>query len=82
MIFNVKNYKLAKIFTSDLAVIIKEVESNIEKLSPFMRYSPVKRLLPVLKNELAVLKAHEEACKRVVDTKGQVKEEVQGNEKT
>lgn len=72
---NVKSYKLAKVFSTDLAVIIEETETAIKKYSQYSRYKPVMRILSVLKDELEILKAHKKNCQQIIDSKGQIKEE-------
>ena len=70
-----RNYKLAKVFSKDLETIVREVELSIAKLSPYVRYKPVAKVLGTLKNELIVLKIHQKECSNIVTTKGQVRPE-------
>ena len=74
MIFHARQYKLSKIFSKDLIVIIKYTENIIKDLTPYSRYKSVQRILDVSRKELETLKNHKIECDKVVTNKGQIKE--------
>jgi hypothetical protein len=75
MQFNLRQYRLSKLFVADLCVIIKDVQVSINTLSKFKHYKPVKQILDTLNTEMEKLKLHEIECKKIVNSKGQVKAE-------
>jgi hypothetical protein len=74
-VFNAKDYKLAKVFCSDLEIILRVVDLAIRGLEPFKRYKPVSRLIFVMKEEKVILESHYDKYKQVKKDKGKIKNE-------
>lgn len=72
MILSLKDYKLAKIYTKDLAVIIKNIESSAKTLIPYLRYKPVQHVLKEMKKAQTVLETHQDKYLKLVKNKGRV----------
>lgn len=70
MIHNLKHLKLAKIYSKDLAVIISNIEGELNFLNSYKHYKPVSRLCYSMKEELLALKKNLQQCKNIVDSKG------------
>lgn len=85
---DIKKYKIAKIITNDLKVILpqintqlKDLERLIIKLKPYMRYKPVAKMILALndaynmtQDEKLVLESHYISYNKTLDNKGEVNE--------
>jgi hypothetical protein len=72
--FNMKNFKLARVFAKDIEIIIKQLDDTTIKLAPYGKYRAVGRVLKEIKDNKAILQSHYTSCKQIVASKGEVKE--------
>ncbi len=76
MIFHdLKAYKLSQVYLKDLLYLITEIELEIEKINKYNKYTSVKRILNVMNEELDSMRANRDKCRRLISTKGQIREE-------
>ncbi len=63
---NLKNYKIAKEFIEDGALILKLVNLSMPGLNKFTKYKPVANMLSDINSQKAILEAHMRTAKKIV----------------
>ena len=66
VVVNLKNYKVAKQFLSDYAVVEKLLLLSIQGLSKFKHYKPINQAIHELRNALLIMQAHQKTAEKIV----------------
>lgn len=71
-VFDVKKYKLAKVFANDISKMLPIIDKMIKDISPYIRYSPATEILLVLRDNKSILEAHLNKCNKLIKEKGKM----------
>jgi len=74
MIFDLKNYKKAKIIVRDLEKILDVFNANKKALIGYFKYVPVKDVYKCIINNQSILEIHLEKYKRIIENRGNISE--------